>query len=201
MAPRDSLADSDGYYCAADGYLAYEFSFSKYRSSEHVLTIVFFDDVPGRIEPVDVPLDAFQVHGMRCTADAVELLAFTALYRIDLIDRRSLNAKKIRDFGGQMDTDSGIDTDHYRNFGNLIAWNIATTGESLPGPEVDVISLSRINGTFAYSLHMTAYGESHAADGGSIHNIYTHSKIVKKAGARIEDILDIHSGFSMHSVD
>ena len=201
LAPRDGLADSDGYYCTADGYLAYEFSFSKYSSGEHVLTLIFFDDAPGRIESVEVPMDTFQVHGMKCEADAVEILAFTAIYRIELADRRNLVATKSRDFGENLNTDAGISIDDYRDFGNLIAWNSSTAGESAKDVDITVIPVAPANRAFGYSLHLTAYSDSHTTDGGSIHNIYTHSKIVKKAGARIEDILDIHSGFSEFTVD
>jgi len=199
-APRDGLADSDGYYCAAGGYLAYEFSFSKYSTGKHLLTIVFFDDAPGRIEPLDVALDPFQVHGMKCDEDSVEVLGFTALYRIDLSDRPNLAAARIRDLGGNMNAGSSINVADYRKFDNLVA-PIATAGGAPSGADVTIVPLAPTNRNFSYFLHLNAYSESHTGEGGSIHNIYTHSKIVKKAGARIEDIFDIHSGYSELTVD
>lgn len=138
---------------------------------------------------------------MKCEADAVEVLAFTALYRIELADRRNLAATRTRDFGEDLNTDAGISIDDYRDFGNLIAWNSSTTGESAREADVLIIPVAPANRAFGYSLHLTAYSESHVTHGGSIHNVYTHNRIVKKAGARIEDILDIHSGFSEFTVD
>lgn len=201
LAPRDALADSDGYYCTTDRYIAYEFSFSKRLSSAHVLTVIFFDDAEGRIEAIDVTLAVFQVHGMKCGADAVEILSFKELYEIDLTDRGNLAAAKIREFGGNISTDPGVNVDDYRNLGNLGAWNSATANAPLAEPELTVIPLSSTNKTFKYFLHITAYSESHRYDGGSIHFTYIHSKIVKKNGPVVYDIFDIYSGYGEMTVD
>ena len=201
LAPRDGLADSDGYYCTTDRYIAYEFSFSKRLSSAHVLTVVFFDDAEGRIEAIDVPLDVFQVHGMKCDDDAVELLSSTELDRIDLSNRRNAATLKIREFDGNVYNNPDLKRDEYRGDGNLGAWNSAMANAPLAEPELTVIPLSSANKTFKYSLHITAYSESHSYDDGSIHFTYIHSKIVKKGGPVVYDIFDIYSGYGEMTVD
>lgn len=201
LTPRNALADSDGYYCTTDRYIAYEFSFSKRLSSAHVLTVIFFDDVEGRIEAIDVPLATFQVHGMKCDPDAVELLSFTELYRIDLSNRENAAALKIREFDGNANNNPDLNRDDYRGNGNLGAWNSVVGKSPLPKPALTVIPLSPANKNFKYFLHVTAYTESHLYDSGSIHFTYIHSKTVKKGGPAVYDIFDIFSGSSAMTVD
>ncbi len=201
LTPRGALADSDGYYCTTDRYIAYEFSFSKRLSSAHVLTVIFFDDTEGRIEAIEVPLAVFQVHGMKCDDDAVELLSSTELYRIDLSNRGNAATFKIREFDGNVYDNPDLNRDEYRGDGNLGAWNSVTASAPLPEPDLTVIPLSPANETFRYFLHITAYSESHLYDGGGIHFTYVHSKIVKKGGPVVYDIFDIHSGYSEMTVD
>lgn len=200
LMPRAVLADSDGYYCKTDQYIAYEFSFSKYSWSKHVLTVVFFDDSPGEIASMDVPLAAFQVHGMKCGADAVEVLAFDALYRIDLSSRKNQAAVKIRSFEGNInDKDINLDIGDYNKIGNISGWNWELAGpySYSDRAKVAIIPLSAANETFKYFLHMDAYTEVNESDGGSVHNIYIHTKIVKKERVIVYDIHDIFSGHTM----
>lgn len=68
-------ADSDGYYCAADKYLAYELR----RSVEHTLVVLRAD-----ADEIHVTLPDFQVHGMRCTGSAIQLAGWDATYTVDL---------------------------------------------------------------------------------------------------------------------
>jgi hypothetical protein len=79
------LADSDGYFCAGTGYLAYEFSFSK--EMPHTLFVIHFDSNIGILNPKTVRMDDFQVHGMKCGRGIVELQAFDKSYFFDVSDR------------------------------------------------------------------------------------------------------------------
>lgn len=80
--PARAQADSDGYFCVGPNYLAYEFSFSL-RSSAHHLYVVRLGG--SAIEhPAVIPLPSFQVHGMRCRPQEVQLLGWDALYTASL---------------------------------------------------------------------------------------------------------------------
>lgn len=79
-------ADSDGYYCAGPGYLAYQWNGMSIPTSGHVLRIVALD---GRDEePDEVALESFQVHGMKCSAERVELRGWNAIYSVVLSKER-----------------------------------------------------------------------------------------------------------------
>ena len=80
---RSARADSDGYYCAGPAYLAYELSMHA-PGGGHVLYIVPLRDSAGIAAPIRVPLPDFQVHGMRCTAAAVQLLGWDSLYTVEV---------------------------------------------------------------------------------------------------------------------
>jgi hypothetical protein len=85
FAPAAAAADSDGYYCAGPGYLAYETRFVE-APATHLLHIVRFSRAGG-IEPLPaIPLDDFQVHGMRCHSTVVELEGWTTGYSVDISD-------------------------------------------------------------------------------------------------------------------
>ena len=73
--------DSDGYYCVGPDYLAYELSFS-FGANGHVLYVVSLSDSGGIARAAPVPLPNFQVHGMRCAPEAVELLGWDSLYTV-----------------------------------------------------------------------------------------------------------------------
>jgi hypothetical protein len=81
--PAIAHADSDGYYCTGRGYLAYETRFST-PGLEHVLHVVRFSQANGITREQRIPLEDFQVHGMRCGEHAIELAAWTKRYLIDL---------------------------------------------------------------------------------------------------------------------
>jgi len=68
-----SYADSDGYYCAAEGYLAIEFrSFNTPEiGSPHVLRIARYDDLNGPRWTGEIPMEDFQVHVLVCGASEV----------------------------------------------------------------------------------------------------------------------------------
>jgi hypothetical protein len=83
--PAVAAADSDGYYCAGSGYLAYETRFTQ-QPAQHLLHVITFSRVRGiaRLEPI--ALDDFQVHGMSCGATVINLQAWTTSYLVDIAD-------------------------------------------------------------------------------------------------------------------
>lgn len=75
-------ADSDGYFCVGPDYLAYEFSLSL-QSGEHRLYVVPLGGSEIG-QPAVIPLPQFQVHGMRCRPQDVQLLGWDSLYTVSL---------------------------------------------------------------------------------------------------------------------
>ena len=72
-------ADSDGYFCASSAFLAYEFSYSKDPSDQHKLYVLRFGAEP-KGKPQWLKIPGFQVHGMKCSADRVEMVGWDKRY-------------------------------------------------------------------------------------------------------------------------
>lgn len=83
LHPAVALADSDGYFCAGKGYLAFETHPLGWGNS-HVLQVVRVSRSAGIQRSAPIPLDEFQVHGMVCRDKAVELQGWTRRYLVDL---------------------------------------------------------------------------------------------------------------------
>jgi hypothetical protein len=81
--PASAAADSDGYFCVARGYLAYEMR-SATTPSKHELHIVRFSTARGIVAAQPVILDDFQVHGMRCLPTVVELVGWETTHSVDI---------------------------------------------------------------------------------------------------------------------
>ena len=81
--PAVASADSDHYYCAGPGYLAYE-SRLQYDAPGHELHVVRFSRAGGITVLPPIPLDDFQVHDMTCGATTVELRSSRMVYVVDL---------------------------------------------------------------------------------------------------------------------
>lgn len=80
--PRLGYADSDFYYCAARGYLAYETRLGT-KPPRHELHIVRFGN-KGIVAAAPIVLDEFQVHGMTCRAGAVEIHGWERVYSVNV---------------------------------------------------------------------------------------------------------------------
>ena len=81
--PAAADADSDGYYCHAPGFIAWETRLAV-GGAEHVLHVVRFGRAKG-IEPTErIVIPEFQVHGMVCGPNRVELVGWTARYVVDV---------------------------------------------------------------------------------------------------------------------
>ncbi|HEY2433534.1 MAG TPA: hypothetical protein VGI12_12735 [Vicinamibacterales bacterium] len=81
--PAAARADSDGYYCAGRGYVAYETRLGA-TGPQHVLHVVRISRTSGIGQTQDIPLADFQTHGMRCGDAVIELDAFTVRYLVDV---------------------------------------------------------------------------------------------------------------------
>jgi len=81
--PAPARADSDGYYCAGPGYVAYEMRFSQ-GPGGHRLYVARFSRADGIRPLVAVPLDDFQVQGMTCGAGEVVLVGGSRRYTVTL---------------------------------------------------------------------------------------------------------------------
>ncbi|HSR70547.1 MAG TPA: hypothetical protein VLU25_21635 [Acidobacteriota bacterium] len=79
------LADSDGYFCTGNGYLAYEMRWVGEKSS-HILTIVRFGKDIGIEQLAPVELEEFQTHGMTCGRDFIKISAWSDSYYVDISD-------------------------------------------------------------------------------------------------------------------
>ncbi len=76
-------ADSDGYFCVGNDYIAYQFGLAAPPVGPHRLTIVRFG-ARGFYAPQVVDLPQFQVHGMSCGDDVVRVAGFDRIYAIAL---------------------------------------------------------------------------------------------------------------------
>lgn len=75
-----AFADSDAYYCAARGYLAFE---TRLGTGKHELHVVRFG-AGGVTAAAPLALDDFQVHGMTCRAGQVEIQGWDRTYTVDI---------------------------------------------------------------------------------------------------------------------
>jgi hypothetical protein len=82
--PRAASADSDGYYCAAHGYLAYQFGMAPPPVAPHRLYVISTKGPEGIPEPAGLNLPQFQVHGMVCGEGWIDIASGAAIYRITL---------------------------------------------------------------------------------------------------------------------
>ena len=82
--PGMAYADSDGYYCAGRGYLAYQFGMAAEPVAPHRVHVISVRGSQGIPEPVVLELPQFQVHGMLCGEGWLDIASFTAVYRVTL---------------------------------------------------------------------------------------------------------------------
>ena len=78
VIPGIARADSDGYFCLGPGYIAYQFGMAGPSARLHWIFIVRYE-ARGISELDSIQLPQFQVHGMRCQADAVDVAAWDAV--------------------------------------------------------------------------------------------------------------------------
>ena len=83
LFPSLAHADSDGYYCLGPGFVAYEMSFSG-ASPGHWLHIVRVSASKGIVRLPPIALPGFQVHGMTCRENSVDLDGWTSRHSVTL---------------------------------------------------------------------------------------------------------------------
>jgi hypothetical protein len=83
LFPSLAHADSDGYYCIGPGFVAYEMSFSA-AASGHWLHIVRVSTEKGIVRLPPIALPEFQVHGMTCRENGVDLDGWTTRHGVTL---------------------------------------------------------------------------------------------------------------------
>jgi hypothetical protein len=83
LFPSLAHADSDGYYCLGPGFVAYELSFSG-AASGHWLHIVRVSAEKGIVRLPPIALSEFQVHGMTCRENGVDLNGWTIRQSVSL---------------------------------------------------------------------------------------------------------------------
>lgn len=83
LTPAVAAADSDGYYCAGPGYVAYETRFST-PSAGHLLHVVRFSRSEGIVALDPIALEDFQVRGMTCGETVIQLTGGRTEYAVDI---------------------------------------------------------------------------------------------------------------------
>ena len=95
VIPGIARADSDGYFCLGPGYIAYQFGMAGPSARLHWIFIVRYE-ARGISELDSIQLPQFQVHGMRCQADAVDVAAWDAIHTVTLDSlRRPLSTRAV----------------------------------------------------------------------------------------------------------
>jgi hypothetical protein len=82
--PGLAYADSDGYYCAGRGYLAYQFGMGPKPVAPHRIYVISTRGPQGIPEPAVLELPQFQVHGMLCGEGWIDVASLTSVYRVTL---------------------------------------------------------------------------------------------------------------------
>src|SRR5688500_6603874 len=73
-------ADSDGYYCLGKGFIAFELSQGLPR--RHLLHVVRVAHGTGITRLPPIPLEDFQVHGMTCRENGIDVQGWTTRYTV-----------------------------------------------------------------------------------------------------------------------
>ena len=119
----DVYADSDGYYCAGPGYVAYQFrAMSWFTMGRHIVRVVKLSDGKA-IWAGDAVLKDFQPHLMRCGADHVTVGGYDrgwVEYDIDISRSPSVRAER-------SDPNRKFKPGEHAPLQNLGNWSRATT--------------------------------------------------------------------------
>lgn len=140
-----ALADSDGAFCISEGYLAYELASWSSPEKKHVLKVVRVGE--GIEDPVTLVLDDFQVHGMRCKSNEIEVLGWDKHYSISLSRHGVPTIKSVQPRNPGAPADFGVD--------------------SLEGKSRALIIPTK-QGTQKYALRIVGSGANLVSDGGGM---------------------------------
>lgn len=141
-----AYADSDGYYCAGQGYLAYQFGFAAPPVGPHRLYIVRFGGGSGVEAPVVFDLPQFQVHGILCGERSVKLAAYDAIYTVQLDEMN----RPVRNDAVPWTDRGHVPPEFVGHSPNLGAWNrVANT------LKIDRVFLGPVDGGGQYLLEVS----------------------------------------------
>jgi hypothetical protein len=90
LGPLDvglARADSDGYYCVGDGYIAYQFGMNVPNNPPR-LYVITLNGTRGIPKPATLAFPPFQVQGMRCGSRSIDVGAYDKMYVVSLDERR-----------------------------------------------------------------------------------------------------------------
>ena len=99
----NAIADSDSYFCTAPGYLAYELREWSAPEKRHVLKVVFVGGAEGISEPSTAPLEDFQLHGMKCGTDRIEIEGWDKKYTLSLPALKMISVESRQPGGASKD--------------------------------------------------------------------------------------------------
>ena len=178
VLPSAARADSDGHYCVGPGYIAWETRFDE-NGKGHELHIVRVSAARGIERLAPIALNDFQVHGMTCGPDTVDLHAWTARYSVQITESARTRVSR---------SEAAYDPGEASN-GNLGHW---------AQPGIIALESDGREGEFLLVISRT----SRPVEGGIEH--YTFTSIVQRsapdAGDSIVQSLEIFRGLFFESV-
>jgi hypothetical protein len=186
LSASSVLADSDGYFCTAEGYLAYELREWSVPDKKHVLCIIRVGGHRGIEDPFTLVLGDFQLHGMKCNPQEILISSWDSTYVVALPANAPPVIKSVLlHQPGQIPQDRAL------------AESITDSRRS----SVVGIPVNRPGNT--YELQIVHVEEDHTTAGkGGLIKHHTTSKLVEKdrAGKILHEKL-IHAGTSDETVD
>jgi hypothetical protein len=84
LAASRVLADSDGYFCTSEGYLAYELREWNVPDKKHVLRIIRVGGHQGIEDSSPLVLGDFQLHEMKCSPHEIVISSWDSTYVVAL---------------------------------------------------------------------------------------------------------------------
>ena len=138
-------ADSDGYFCSSDKFLAYQFSFSKEPYDKHMLYIIPFRS-PLSANPISIQVPDFQVHAMTCTNKSVELLGWEKKNIVNFE-----NNTLISSFEEKLPSPGNFPKDYFKHQKNLAGLSPVMSG---PMPKEYRLKLASDNSGNSYELQI-----------------------------------------------
>ena len=181
VSQASAYADSDGYFCVGEGYVAYEMAFSV-PVNGHTLRIMTPDEEQVATRR-DISLSDFQVHGMACLEDAVLLRDFSGVFIVDLATGEVTRAK------------AKSSPELAKPARSLVDGRSLRRGDEV---HVEIISLPGWSEDAVDELHIISY-EAHPHSASIQH--HTVSQIVRTHAHGFVDTQLIYAGAQLETVD
>ncbi len=178
--PSDALADSDGYFCSAPGYLAFD-TFIPARPGR-IINIVRFDPVTGIRAPEQIEIvDDIQTHGISCKPSSIEIYSWDHRYVIDTSTPLApkLTTKQPSTFG------RGTSAENQRNLGR---W----------ARHPDIVVIQSVNAREWFELVISQASRQESRNS---RVIYTSTELVHRVDLDIRDRQPLYFGIFRETVD